>query len=127
MHTSRITNASLFVTVLSACLGLVMTGVPAHAHTQPGIITAVNGSQALVAGAASQQLSPQQARKLAAVSNSYFQIAACQPQGEPAEVLYQNHRAFADVNRILVVTRLPRADLPAALPKAEQPEQPMAL
>jgi len=101
-----------------------MTGVPVHAHTQPGIATAVNRSQGLVAGAASQQLSPQQARKLAAVSNSYFQIAACQPVGEPAEVLYQNDKALTDVNQILVVTRLPRAGL-AALPVAEQ--QPMAI
>jgi hypothetical protein len=122
MHTSRITNASLFVTVLSACLGLVMTGVPVHVHTQPDIATAVNRSQALVGGAASQQLSPQQARKLAAVSNSYFQIAACQPAGEPAEVFYQNNKALTNLNRILVVTRLPRAGLPA-LPEAEQQQQ----
>jgi hypothetical protein len=119
MHTSRITNASLFVTVLSACLGLVMTGVPAHAHTQQGIATSVNRSQALVAGAASHQLSPQQARKLAAAANSYFQIAACPAACEPAEVLYQNHRALTDKNRILVVTRLPRAGLVALL-KTEQ-------
>ena len=98
-----------------------MTGVPAHAHTQPDIAGAVSRSQALVAGgAASQRLSPQQARKLAAVSNSYFQIAACQPQGEPAEVFYQNTRALTDKNRILVVTRLPRAGLVAPL-MAEQP------
>jgi hypothetical protein len=122
MHTSRITNASLFVTVLSACLGLVMTGVPAHAHTQQGIASAVNRSQALAVGVPpAQQLSPQQARKLAAVSNSYFQIAACQPpHGEPTEVVYQNTRALTGVNSILVVTRLARAGL-AALPKAEQP------
>jgi hypothetical protein len=69
---------------------------------------------------ASQQLSPQQARKLAALSNSYFQIAVCQPQGEPAEVLYQNERALTNLNRILVVTRLPRAGL-VAPPMAEQP------
>ncbi|HEX8776395.1 MAG TPA: hypothetical protein VF735_22690 [Pyrinomonadaceae bacterium] len=121
MHTSRITNASLFVTVLSACLGLVMTGVPAHAHTQPGLAAAVNRSQALVAGAASQ---PQQARKLAAVSNSYFQIAACQPAGEPAEVFYQNNKALTNLNRLLVVTRLPRAGL-APPPTTEQ--QPTAI
>jgi hypothetical protein len=120
MYTSRITNASLFVTVLSACLGLVMTGVPAPAHTQQGIATAVNRSQALVAGnAASQQLSPQQARKLSALSNSYFQIAVCQAQNESAATFYQNSRALTDVNRILVVTRLARAGL-VAPPMAEQ-------
>ncbi|HEX8143349.1 MAG TPA: hypothetical protein VF553_12185 [Pyrinomonadaceae bacterium] len=118
MHTSRINNASLFVTVLSACLGLVMTGVPAHAHTQPGIGVAVERSQALVAGTTSQQLSPQQARKLAAAANSYFQIAACHIRLEPAEVFYHNTLALSGTDQLLVVTRLPRAGLPALL--AEQ-------
>lgn len=112
MQTPRITSASLFVTVLSACLGLATAGLPtAHAHTQEGIRTAVSESQALAVGAAVQQLSPQQARKLAAVSNSYFQIAACHAQGEQTAPLYENSRALIDKTRLLVVTRLPRAAL----------------
>jgi hypothetical protein len=119
MHTSRITNASLFVTVLSACLGLSMTGAPSQAYTQQGAGTAVSESQALVFHAFSQPLSPQQVRKLAATNNSYFQIAVCQSQGEPEENFYQNTRALIDKNQLLVVTRLPRAAL-TTLP-AEQP------
>lgn len=47
MQTSRITNASLFVTVLSACLGLLMTGAPAQAHArQQGTAAAAKESQA---------------------------------------------------------------------------------
>ena len=123
MHTSRITNASLFVTVLSACLGLAMTGVPAHAHTQQGIATAVNRSQALVAGAASQQLSPQQARKLAAASNPYFQMAACHVHVERVEVFYQNTRALSNKDQLLIVTRLPRAALATLLAEGASSER----
>ncbi len=117
MHTSRITNASLFVTVLSACLGLSMTGASSQIQAQQG--AAVNESQALVFNAFSQHLSPQQVRKLAASNNSYFQVAICHTQGEPAEAVYQNTRALTDKNQLLVVTRLPRAAL-TRLP-AEQP------
>ena len=95
-----------------------MTGVPVHAHTQPDIGTVVNRSQALVSGSPSQQLSPQQARKLAASSNSYFQIAACHIRLEPAEVFYHNTLALSGTDQLFVVTRLPRAGLPALL--AEQ-------
>ena len=120
MHTSRITNASLFVTVLSACLGLSMTGVSAQTHSQQHDAgAAVNESHALIINAFSQHhLSPQQVRKLAATNSSYFQINVCRAEGEPAEVCYQNSRALTDVNRLLVVTRLPRAAL-VSLP-AEQ-------
>jgi hypothetical protein len=113
MHTPRITNASLFVTVLSACLGLLMTGVPtAHAQTQQGIRTAVSKSQALAAASATyQQSSPQQARKLAAAAGSYFRFDAACADSQPAQLLYQNSRALTDKDQLLVVTRLPRAGL----------------
>lgn len=110
MHTSRITNVSLFVTVLSACLGLSMTGASSHAYAQQqGARAAASESQSLVFRAFSQHLSQQQVRKLAATNNSYFQIAVCQSQGEAEENFYKNTRALIDVNRLMVVTRLPRA------------------
>ncbi|HVG34138.1 MAG TPA: hypothetical protein VM911_13700 [Pyrinomonadaceae bacterium] len=114
MHASRTTNASLFVTVLSACLGLVATGVPAaYAHApHEGALAAVNRSQALIAGVtAAGQLSPQRTLKLAATSNSFFHLDICQSQLEPEENLYQNSRALIDKHPHLVVTRLPRAGL----------------
>ncbi|HEV2912647.1 MAG TPA: hypothetical protein VGX92_04965 [Pyrinomonadaceae bacterium] len=129
MHTSRITNASLFVTVLSACLSLLMTGTPAQAHAQQqqDRATAANKSQALAAtdGPCGPQ-SPEQARKIAAASNSYFRIAICHATREPAPLLYQNDRALIDRNRVLVVTRLPRASLllsPFAKQAANDSEQ----
>ena len=122
MHTARITNASLFVTVLSACLGLSMTGVSAQTHAQHGAGASVTESHALVLKAFSQHhLSPQKIRKLAATNSSYLQIAVCHAEGEPAKIFYQNSRALTDKNRILVVTRLPRAalvSLPAGRPGA---------
>ena len=119
MHTSRITNASLFVTVLSACLGLSLTGVSAQTHAQQkGAGAAVNESHVLVLKAFSHHLSPQQVRKLAAANSSYFQINVCHVEGEPSAIFYQNSRALGDKNGLLVVTRLPRAAL-VSLP-AEQ-------
>jgi hypothetical protein len=119
MHTSRITNASLFVTVLSACLGLSMTGVSsAQTQAQHRAGAAVNESHALVLKAFSQHLSPQKVRKLAATNSSYFQLTVCHVEGVPAEIFYQNSRALGDKNHLLVVTRLPRAAL-VSLP-AEQ-------
>jgi len=114
MHTSRITNATLFLTVLSACLGLVATGVPtAYAHApQEGALAAVNRSQALIATAsAAGQLTPQRTLKLAATSNSYFLLDICQSQIEPKENLYRNSRALTNKHPHMVVTRLPRAGL----------------
>jgi hypothetical protein len=111
MHTSRITNASLFVTVLSACLGLVSTAAPSdHAQAQPGE-TVVSRSQAIIAGATVVQLSPQRTLKLDAASNSFFRIDICRALGGVEENLYQNSRALTDKHRLLVVTRLPRAAL----------------
>lgn len=114
MHTSRIANASLFVTVLSACLGLVATGVPAAYAQAPqeGALSAIGRSQALMATAtAAAQLTPQRTLKLAATNDSYFQIGICQALREPQENIYQNSRALTDKHTHLVVTRLPRAGL----------------
>lgn len=113
MHSSRITNASLFVTVLSACLGLVSTGAPsAQAHARTGMTAMVNESQALIATAtAAGQLSPQQTLKLAATSNSFFHLDICRAQCGGEENLYRNSRALTGKYRLLVVTRLPRAAL----------------
>src|ERR1044072_5412084 len=102
MHTSRITNASLFVTVLSACLGLVSTGAPsAHAQAQPGT-TVVNRSQALIAGATVLQLAPQRTLTLDATSNSFFQLDICRAQCGGEENLYRNSRALTDKDRRVV-------------------------
>jgi hypothetical protein len=100
------------VTVLSACLGLLVTGAAAPLHAQPGAIRAANKSQvSIVSALSAQQLSPKHARKLALVYSPYFQIAACLTHIEPVSNLYQNSIAFKDKHQLLVVTRLPRAAL----------------
>jgi hypothetical protein len=115
MHASRITNASLFVTVLSACLGLVSTGAPsAHAQAQPGT-TIVNRSQALIAGATVLQLAPQRTLKLDATGNSFFRLDICRAQSGVEKNLYHNSRTLTDKDRLLVVTRLPRAGIDSLL------------
>ena len=120
MHTPRITNGQLFVTVLSACLGLLVTGVPSQVYALEGTATTrASGSQPLVVHVSFERLAPKQARRPAAVSNSYFQAGVCRAQNRPAEIFYQNTRALTATDQVLVVTRLPRAGLSALL--AEQP------
>jgi hypothetical protein len=98
-----------------------MTGAPtAQAHSQQqDTATAANRSQALAVKGGCGQQSPEQARKLAAASNSYFRIEVRHAQGEPAPLLYKNSRALVDLNRVLVVTSLARACLLLS-PVAEQ-------
>lgn len=67
-----------------------------------------------------EQPSIAHAQKLAATYNSYFSLGACRERGEADEVLYQNTKALADNNQVLIVTHLPRAALSELL--ARKPE-----
>jgi hypothetical protein len=109
MHKLRLNNATFFVTVMSACLGLLIGGVPLEAHARQGSANAADKSQS--ATNATEPESPAQAQKLAATYNSAFSMGGCREHGEPAEVFYTNTRALADNDQVLIVTRLPRAGL----------------
>jgi hypothetical protein len=116
VNSSRNNNAALFVTVLSACLGLVVVGVPVQALTQHLATTADASLTAKEKAEDSsisklQQPSIDQAQKLAATHNSYFSLDGCSKRGEPEEVSYKNTKALTDNNQVLIITHLPRAAL----------------
>ena len=148
MHIHR-TNTSLFVTVLSACLGLLIVGVPTQAEAKSAKeacskkatpeIKALLDEHSFIRPLAefianvSKIISlrkydhPEQARKLTSTSNSYFSIGSGRERNQPTEVLYQNTKALVENNQVLIVTRLPRAGLADLLAKqpasSEQSQQ----
>lgn len=69
---------------------------------------------------AHEQKSLEQAQKLATAYNAYFFLGACQSENEFGKLFYENTKALADTDKILIITRLPRAGLDKLL--LEQPE-----
>lgn len=150
MQTTRIHNFSLFVTVLSACLGLLAVGTPAQIYAQPAtraaekivfafadpnICSRYDGvwesdiahfevafhldSYSFAITTTQEQKSFAEAQKFAANYNATFSCEACRAKDEFAHSFYQNTIARVEGNKILIVTRLPRAALEDT--QAEQP------
>jgi len=125
VNSSRHFNTSLFVTVLSACLGLLIIGVPAQAQTglatditwqskAPAVVKSLLNRQPFISPLAGFVV---QVEKLAAIYNAHFSFDSCPERGEPEAIFYQNTRALSENNQVLVVTRLPRAALSVLLAK----------
>lgn len=103
MNRVRLNNATVFVTVLSACLGLVVIGATSQSHrTSASVLSEL-------ASAASANLSyshsSNQGLKLAAAFSSSSLPLALKHEANPAETLYKNTRALNDRDKILVITR----------------------
>lgn len=109
MSKLRIKNATLFVTVLSACLGLVAAGASSHAgQTASTVLSeiAYTASAPLSYGSAAKK-----ALKLAAAYNSPALSFASRGETVAANKLYRNPNPLSAGNHILVVTSLPRASI----------------
>lgn len=124
VSSSRHTNAPLLLTVLSACLGLLILGVPVQAIAQTARESVRRADEA---HATIEQLlnskvfiSPlagfvADLGKLISVEK-YEPIGSHSASDEPVKSFYQNSKALVPRNQVLIVTRLPRAgltDLPA--------------
>lgn len=107
----KVNNAPFFVTVLSACLGLVAAGVPARAHQTASSVLSEIAATACANG--SYLHSSNQSLKLTAVYNSPTLPRAFLRQPEPPKVQYKNSTPLISNHQILVVTRMPRASLDA--------------
>jgi hypothetical protein len=122
VHKPRTTNSSLFVTVLSACLGLVVVSVPVQALAQH-LATMTDASLSAKAKievssiSKIQQPSSKQARKLAATRNSHLSLSSRREYNQPDVILYRNTKALTNHNQVLIVTHLPRAALSELLAK----------
>ena len=113
MH--RISNTSLFVTVLSGCIGLLAVGVPpqiAARSVKDGVrySTAALHSRLIVNVKADAQ-SPYQSGKLAATNTSYFSVETSRKLVQSPPPGYQNTKPLVENNQVLIVSNLPRAGL----------------
>lgn len=59
--------------------------------------------------------SDEHARKLASAYNTFFTKNVCECNDESENIIYQNTKALAEKNQVLVVTRLPRGSLDTLL------------
>ena len=109
MSKLRIKNATLFVAVLSACLGLVAAGASSHARqTASTVLSEI----AYPSGASvSYRRAARKALKLTARYNSPAFSFAAQSENSGATILYRNPNPLTAANHILVVTSLPRASI----------------
>jgi hypothetical protein len=110
------------MTVLSACLGLVVVGVPVQTIAQH-LATTTDASQSAKekiedsSSSKIEQSSSKQSRKLAATHNSQFSVDNHHKYHQPDKVLYQNTKPLTNNNQVLIVTHLPRAALSELLAK----------
>lgn len=109
MSKLRINNATVFVTVLSACLGLVAAGASSQAHQTASSVlseitsaTSANLSYSRSANHALKRTAAYAPRSLSFASRS---------QHQAPKVLYSNTTPLTASRRILVITHMPRASL----------------
>jgi hypothetical protein len=107
----RIKNATLFVTVLGACLGLVAAGASSQAHRTTTSFLSELATRSGVT--VSYRYNAKQALKLTSVYNSPARALASGSESSAALLLYQNTNPLTATRHILVVTTLARASLEA--------------
>ncbi|MCA1557149.1 MAG: hypothetical protein LC731_01260 [Acidobacteria bacterium] len=111
MSKLRINNATLFVTVLSACLGLVAAG--ASSHARPSASCALSEITSATSANLQYGCASVQAHKRAPVYMSRTPLVAFHSAAEAPQVLYKNRNPLTSRSQILVVTRMPRASIEA--------------
>jgi hypothetical protein len=110
VNESRNTNTPLFITVLCACLGLLMVGVPPaqgsarQTATEVGQYVASSTRLRLAASVVSSL-------RVLKIDDRWLPDSATQAEGQPTEILYQNTKPLTNNNQVLLITHLPRAAL----------------
>jgi hypothetical protein len=115
----RNTNPPISITVLCACLGLLIIGVPAQGGVRR-VTTEVAqyGASSTQLRLAASVVSSLQVLKLDA---RWLSDSAAQGEGQPQVILYSKTQAHTPINQVLNITCLPRAalsDSPAKSPAA---------
>lgn len=110
----RINNATLFVTVLSACLGLVAAG--ASSHARPSAAYSLSEISSATSAVPYYRRASRQALKRTPVYNSLALPFISQNEERAAQVLYKVADPHTAFHQTLIVTHLPRASIaePAA-------------
>jgi len=110
VNESRNTNTPLFITVLCACLGLLVVGAPAAQGNarQTATEAAQYGAASTCLRLAASAVSTLQVLK---IDDRWLPDSMARGEGQPEEILYQNPKALADKTEVLLITHLPRAAL----------------
>jgi hypothetical protein len=120
VNAPRNTNASLFTTVLCACLGLLVAGTPLQAQARRAVAEVCQSENSSAIRSGFEASVVVSLRKLKQ-DDRWLPSAAARAARLPAEISYRNTRPLTDHQQVLLVTRLPRAGLsisPAQLPQA---------
>jgi hypothetical protein len=109
MSKLRINNATLFVTVLGACLGLMAAGASSQARqTASSVLSEI--TSATSANLSYSRSASQALKRTAAYAPRSLSFASRNGQQAP-KVLYTNTTPLTASHRILVITHMPRASL----------------
>jgi hypothetical protein len=115
VNESRNTNAPISITVLCACLGLLIIGVPAQSNVRQ---TATEVAQY---GAASTHLSLAasvvSSLRVLKIEDRWLPDSAARNEGETGIVPDRKPPTHTPINQVLTVTCLPRAALAASSAK----------
>jgi hypothetical protein len=117
VNESRNTNAPLSITVLCACLGLLIIGVPAETNARQ-VATEIAHHYGASPSRLSLSASVVSSLHTLKVDDRWLPDSAVQTKGQPKVSLYQNTKALSDKTQVLLITHLPRATL------SEQPAKP---
>jgi hypothetical protein len=102
-------NAPVFITVLCACLGLLVVGVPAEANArQASTEMAHYRASSIRLSLAASVVSSLPALK---IDDRWLPASASQGKGWPEIVSYENSKALGEIKQFLNITCLPRASL----------------
>ena len=119
VNSSRHLNTPLLLTVFSACLGLLIVGVPVQAIAQsaregvrcsdkaPAKIEYLLNSKVFISPLAGFVAD---LGKLISIEK-YDLIGSPRERDESVKIFYQNSQALVRTDEVLIVTRLPRAGL----------------
>ena len=112
MSKLRINNATLFITVLSACLGLVAAG--ASSHARPSGADALSEMTSATSANLQYGRASKQAHKRKAPYTASAHVFASRSVIRAPEALYKTRNPLTAYSQILVVTRMPRASIEAS-------------
>jgi hypothetical protein len=120
VNESRNTNTPISITVLCACLGLLILGVPAQGSSARQAVTEV-AQYATSATRLRLAASVVSSLRVLKIEDRWLPDSAAQAEGQPASILYRKTQIHPAINQFLNVTCLPRAaisDSPAKPLKA---------
>jgi len=120
VNAPRNNNASIFTALVCACLGVLVTGTPLHAHARRATTEVYRFESASVIRSGFTPSVVVTLRKLK-LDGRWLPRPAVRAEASPDQNFYRNDKPHAALHQVVVVTRLARAglsDSSAESPKA---------